>query len=217
MALTTANSTGVLSLAELQELQKKTRKTGNDLGKNEFLNILMAQLANQDPMEPLKDQEFVAQLAQFSSLEQMTNMYSSMAQQQAYAMIGKYVVAEDKGETYTGKVESVYVQGGTPYLMLGDKAVPASAVTSVVDTESVEGPNNTLINMSHLVGKEVTASYYKRVGEGENAKDELQTVKGIVSKVFIKDGYLFATVGDQDINVRTINEVRAAESTGTTP
>ncbi|MFT4413566.1 flagellar hook assembly protein FlgD [Fredinandcohnia humi] len=55
------------------------RKTGNDiLGKDDFLKILMTQLQNQDPMNPMEDKDFIAQMATFTSLEQMTNMNTNL-------------------------------------------------------------------------------------------------------------------------------------------
>ncbi|MEH7385734.1 flagellar hook assembly protein FlgD [Bacillus sp. JJ1521] len=58
---------------------KPERKTGNDiLGKDDFLKILMTQLQNQDPMNPMEDKDFIAQMATFTSLEQMTNMNSTL-------------------------------------------------------------------------------------------------------------------------------------------
>ncbi len=78
------------------------------LGKNDFLNLLVTQLRFQDPMEPMKDQEFVAQLAQFSQLERLENMQNSLdtstqvnyvlsqtiANTMATTLIGKTVIAE---------------------------------------------------------------------------------------------------------------------------
>lgn len=50
----------------------------NELGKDDFLHMLITQLKHQDPMDPMKDQDFIAQLAQFSSLEQMQNMNDNL-------------------------------------------------------------------------------------------------------------------------------------------
>ena len=88
------------------------------LGKDAFLKLLVTQLQNQDPLNPLDDKEFIAQLAQFSSLEQMTNISSGItsltektAQQDmlsAVNYIGKEVTAEGseltKGENYVTPV-----------------------------------------------------------------------------------------------------------------
>jgi len=55
----------------------KTDTSNADLGKDQFLNILVAQLQHQDPMSPLEDKDFIAQMAQFSSLEQMNSLVAS--------------------------------------------------------------------------------------------------------------------------------------------
>ncbi|MTH52747.1 flagellar hook assembly protein FlgD [Bacillus mangrovi] len=62
----------------LSTLQNGERKPSSALGKDEFLKILMTQLQNQDPLNPMEDKEFIAQMASFSSLEQMSNMNSTM-------------------------------------------------------------------------------------------------------------------------------------------
>lgn len=56
----------------------RQREHQETLGKDDFLKILLTQLANQDPMQPMQDREFIAQMAQFTSVEQMTNMANEM-------------------------------------------------------------------------------------------------------------------------------------------
>ncbi|OAS21728.1 flagellar hook assembly protein FlgD [Paenibacillus oryzisoli] len=57
---------------------KSKEKNSTTLGKDDFLKILITQLQNQDPTQPLQDKEFIAQMAQFTSVEQLTNMASEM-------------------------------------------------------------------------------------------------------------------------------------------
>jgi flagellar basal-body rod modification protein FlgD len=69
--LSTTKSTGYYS-------NVPTYEDRSQLGKDAFLKILVTQLKHQDPLEPLQDREFISQMTQFSSLEQMTNMNTSM-------------------------------------------------------------------------------------------------------------------------------------------
>jgi len=97
---------GIFGQAERELFSSQTEGTGSssEMGRNEFLKLLVTQLEHQDPTDPMKDEDFVAQLAQFSSLEQLTNIsegVSSMNQSsdkghmlEAVNFLGKQVSAE---------------------------------------------------------------------------------------------------------------------------
>ena len=91
-----------------------TRVASDELGKDDFLKILITQLTNQDPTEPMEDREFIAQMAQFSTLEQMTNLSTEfqrlgglLQSGQAVAMLGKTVDIVLGAATVTGTVDEV--------------------------------------------------------------------------------------------------------------
>lgn len=109
-----------------------TTKNTSNLGKDEFLKLLITQMRYQDPMNPMEDKEFISQMAQFSSLEQMQNLNASMATTQAAAMIGKTITWDDeKGDLQTGKVTSVKVVSGQPKVMIGDAEVALEKILSI--------------------------------------------------------------------------------------
>jgi flagellar basal-body rod modification protein FlgD len=108
-----------------KSLGAQGRKTSNALGKDEFLKLLVIQLDNQDPTAPVDDKEFISQLAQFSSLEQMTqmntallNMIASHKTDLSYSLLGKQVEVLDRatGETVGGVVSAVTFNESEPLI-----------------------------------------------------------------------------------------------------
>ena len=115
-------------------------KSNKQLDRDAFLRLLITELSNQDPMRPMEDKEFIAQLAQFSSLEQMQGMnqtleafVQSQTTFQAAGLIGRTVEATDPetGDQFIGKVDSVQFESGKPLLRVQDRNIPLSSVHSV--------------------------------------------------------------------------------------
>ncbi len=91
-----------------------TRVASDELGKDDFLKLLITQLTHQDPTEPMDDREFIAQMAQFSTLEQMTNLSAEFQRLGGLLQSGQAVSLLDKtvdivlgSATITGKVDEV--------------------------------------------------------------------------------------------------------------
>ncbi len=105
----------------------------------DFMKLLITQLQNQDPMEPLKDRELVGQLTQLSSLDTLqrieqstTNSFLLGQLTEAAGLIGKNVTARRDGETFTGRISAVKVQSdGNVTLTAGDQQIYLGEITSV--------------------------------------------------------------------------------------
>ncbi len=143
----------VANLLNSQASQTPARDNVNELGKDAFLLLLVKQLANQDPLDPLKNEEFMGQLAQFSSLEQSINLNESFEQflsfqqlTQASTLIGKLVIClvptDDGMVPVSGVVEQVMSVNGETYLHLSDGSeVGLETVVSVEPAGSEGDPD----------------------------------------------------------------------------
>ncbi|MEF3304819.1 flagellar hook capping FlgD N-terminal domain-containing protein [Paenibacillus sp. GYB003] len=118
------------------------QKTGSSsLGKDEFLKILVTQLSNQDPTQPLQDKEFIAQMATFTSVEQLTNMAGEMKLLRqsigfSSALIGKtigWTKVDSNGDeqNMSGVVESIKLKDNKQFALVGENEVPVDQITEI--------------------------------------------------------------------------------------
>lgn len=130
------------------EIAKATQQV---LGKDDFLKLLMTQLRFQDALDPVKDKDFIAQMAQFSSLEQTTNLADSFAKfasragnNEALAMLGRQVTAidPDTGATLEGKVSTIDYKDGDPQLTLdvGNGKISVVKLTQITSVTERSAP-----------------------------------------------------------------------------
>ena len=122
----------------------KTADELNKLGKDSFLKLLVAQMENQDPMQPQSNTEWVSQLATYSTLEQMQNMNAVMTNSQAFGLIGQDVIvatknADGKESTISGKVDFVSVKGNKSYLSIDGNLYPSSDLQSIINPDYIKG------------------------------------------------------------------------------
>lgn len=118
--------------------EKESRKPGGDLGKDEFLQLLVCQMKNQDPLEPAKDTDFIAQLAQFSALEQMQNLNETVMNSQAFSLVGKYVLinttaSDGKISEVNGVVDCITMKGGDVYMSVNGQQYSMDQLVEVRD------------------------------------------------------------------------------------
>lgn len=147
----TTQTTGLSSGSDTQ-----TRTSKSELGKDDFLNLLVTQLRYQDPLKPMEDKEFIAQMAQFTSLEQMQNLNKSMSSIQAAGMIGRTIKAEVSGENGTelvyGTVISSKEINGEIYLNLDNgRQIKATDATTTFSGEGLWKEAQSLVGKSLYV------------------------------------------------------------------
>ncbi len=138
---TTGNISGTGAITNSIQTPASTNESENPnsiLGKDDFLKILITQLKYQDPTQPLEDKEFISQMAQFTTLEQMANISSgfedlSRQQSTAYSLslVGKEVeLLTENQEIVRGVVSSVILDD-EPLVEIGNQQYLLSAITTV--------------------------------------------------------------------------------------
>ena len=182
---------------------KKERTINNDLGKDEFLKLLMAQLTHQDPMTPTDNSQFISQMAQFSALEASQNMQLSIVQSQAYNMIGQGVsgVYKDSAGAKTniiGMVDSAGIEGGRAFIMVGDMRLWMDDVLQVFDGRAISGDMNSINTGAALLNKYVVADVDALDEDGLTVT---QRIGGVATGVVYENGLYLVQVGPYKLSL----------------
>lgn len=134
----TVHSVGAMSNTTASSTQQTSKP--NELGKMDFLNILVTQLRYQDPLNPMDDKEFISQLAQFTTLEQMTEQTKWSQMTYGLSLVGKKVLFHTaEGELLIGEVASLRMADGQPLLTVGDMEIGLEQVLEIANEVETTG------------------------------------------------------------------------------
>lgn len=128
--------------ADAEQLPGSMRIPSKLLDQNDFLKLVVAQMTHQDPMKPTSDTEFIAQMTQFTALEQAKNMQSDIAEMrsqqkmiQAMSLLDREVVVQSNKagtvETITGVVKGFDLDGQEPKLIIGNERFDLSDILTI--------------------------------------------------------------------------------------
>jgi len=117
---------------------KAEASSTSGLDKEAFLQLLVAQMQYQDPLEPMDNTEYVAQLATFSQLEAIQNMTDRVSYSMANDLVGKYVILNTATGNASGKVDYVMYENGDIYLAVGDGLYSLDDLDTVADSAYFE-------------------------------------------------------------------------------
>lgn len=141
MALMAAVKDGqIVESASQSSLNKANAKSTDGMDKDAFLQLLVAQMKYQDPLEPTSNTEYISQYAQFSQVEQMQNMAGSMDLQRASSLVGQEVYIKTTGSDGTpkyiqGKVDYVVYENGEAFLAIDEELYSIDDLDTVADKE----------------------------------------------------------------------------------
>lgn len=194
-------------------------KVGGDLGKDEFMKLLVAQLQAQDPLNPMDSSEFISQLAQFSSLEQLQNINDKLDDltpkiSGAANIVGREIEALGTQVTVEDGV------AGDIYFELADEATGVYATISNSNGVYIRSlPIGPLSSGSQTVtwdgtddnGKTVPDGTYtvdiQAVGIDGNAVDVTSFIKGEVTGATFEDGMTYLLIGDNAIPLSSVTKI----------
>lgn len=129
------------STASQISLSATTEAKNSSLDKDAFLQLLVAQMKYQDPLEPTENTEYISQLATFSQLEEMQNMTAGMTLQRASGLVGKEVIckvtnaATGGTEFVQGPVDYVVYENNKAYVSIDEELYSVDDVYQIIDPQ----------------------------------------------------------------------------------
>ena len=191
--------------AQMGNMNPTTRQPSNELDRQAFLNLLMTQLKFQDPLNPMDDRDFMAQMAQFSALEQMVNLNQTFERSQAFGMIGRTVDFSFRhavtGEWVDGfgTVQAVTTQGGEAFLLVDGMDVPLHGVNAVGDDFVIgEQLDDLFALVNHNRIQDLVGRYIQALLHGADGQIT-EFVEGQVDYVKISGRNAVLVVGNREV------------------
>lgn len=165
-------------------LAQETKKNGSTMDKEAFLNLLVAQMKYQDPLEPTSNTEFVSQYAQFSALEQMQNMSATLELSRASTLVGQTVsvnTTDSTGRTTTiqGMVDYVVYENNKAYVSIEGNLYSLDDVYGVADTKYLDAYDKAEVLAAGIVK---LPSYENLTLDNKEYIDELKAIYDGMSK-----------------------------------
>ena len=160
----------------------------SELDMNQFIRLLTVQLANQNPLEPMNDRDFFAQMAQLGQVQGMDKLKEGSDMQQAQSLMGKNVTAlRQITETGTGQaqlvegvVKKLSIKNGEYYL--GIQEANGGIVEVQMKSLQSVAPSDDVASASYLIGKNVAGSGYKPDDAARTPVDAIGKVIGVSSE-----------------------------------
>ncbi len=219
----------ILSASSAQSDTSSSEVGTKSLGKEDFLSLLVTQLSNQNPLEPMDNMDFIAQLAQFSELEATTNLGDHLSSMESFmASINNFGAADLVGKEIKAVGDKVEISGSGPVTLnydLEESAVSLNVniyssndvlVKSISVGSTEAGERQTVWGGTDNSGSPVSPGTYTFE---VNAKDDTDTavdvttfVDGVVDKAVFISGIPYLYVGNQEVPLKDVLEIRELSS-----
>ena len=214
-----------MSVSEVYSQANTTTSTTEAvMGKDDFLTLLITQLKNQDPLNPSDSTEFTAQLAQFSSLEQLQNINDALASFEVYQSTANNIQASNFiGQTVTAAGDTISVSNGASDSL--SVALDAPAQTVYIQIYDAYGEYVTDIEAGsldagmHTIAWDATDQYGAAVEDGRytfsvmavdgdgNSVSSTSYITGQVTGVDYQSGETMLLIGDQEVSIASLIRV----------
>lgn len=198
--MATTNDVNATSGVSTTTSSTTTKSSNSSLGKEDFLKLLVTEMQNQDPLNPMDNTQSIAQLAQFSALEQMQNVSTATTTNQATGMIGDIVQwNDDSGTQHAGTVYGVSIVDGQPklvtyeslssYVDTAGKAVFSSDVTnaSVKWTDSSGKTHTGVVQGTGVSGSSVMLDVSEQTVDSTGAVTATETIVNLSDTTNVKN------------------------------
>jgi len=207
----------------------------NELGKDDFLKLLVTQLKYQDPTNPMDNQEFISQMSSFSALEQMQNLntgFTALSKtindtlvpnfmlQQSSNMIGKEVSytstttgtdGKESTATKTGIIESVIMKSNVPYYVIDGKEVATTSITKMTQGD-LSTSDQILLNIFNSIVQQSSNMIGKEVSylspkTNADGTTGIETLTGTIQSIIMKDGAPYYMINGKEVAATNITKM----------